>query len=113
MFLGSNLIHWRSKKQPIVARASAKSKFRTMTQDNCKPLWLRIVLTDLKIKIKDTMMLCYDNKASMYITQTWSIMIHDHIKHVEINGQVIGEKLETSQECIPYVSSSKQMSDIL
>ncbi|RDX72173.1 putative mitochondrial protein, partial [Mucuna pruriens] len=31
IFLGRNLITWRSKKQNVVARSSGKAKFRTMT----------------------------------------------------------------------------------
>ena len=30
MFLGGNLVTWRSKKQNVVARSSAEAKFRVM-----------------------------------------------------------------------------------
>ena len=32
MFLGGNLVTWKSKKQNVVARSSAEAKFRAMAQ---------------------------------------------------------------------------------
>jgi len=46
-FLGGNLVTWRSKKQNVVARSSAKSEFRAIAQGLCELLWLKIILVDL------------------------------------------------------------------
>ena len=46
-FLRENLVTWKSKKQTIVARSSAKVKFRLMTQGICELLWLKIILEGL------------------------------------------------------------------
>ena len=48
--LGGNLVTWRSKKQNLVARSSAKSEFRSMAKGICELFWLKIILDDLKIK---------------------------------------------------------------
>lgn len=45
-----NLVTWRSKKQTVVARSSAKAEFRAMAQGICELLWLKITFEDLKIK---------------------------------------------------------------
>ena len=37
-FLGGNMVTWRSKKQNVVARSSAKSKFRAIAQGLCELL---------------------------------------------------------------------------
>jgi len=37
-FVGGNLVTWRSKKQPVVARSSAKEEFRGMTLGVCELL---------------------------------------------------------------------------
>ncbi|RVX08315.1 Retrovirus-related Pol polyprotein from transposon RE1 [Vitis vinifera] len=49
-FLGGNLVTWRSKKQNVVARSSAESKFRVIAQGLCELLWPKIILDDLRIK---------------------------------------------------------------
>ena len=49
-FLGGNLVTWRSKKQNVVERSSAKAEFRSMVLEIHELLWLKIILEDLKIK---------------------------------------------------------------
>ena len=66
-FLGENLVTWRSKKQSLVARSSAKVKFRTMAQGVFELLWLKNILKDLKIKWNNPMRLCCDKKSIISI----------------------------------------------
>ncbi|XP_042511753.1 uncharacterized mitochondrial protein AtMg00810-like [Macadamia integrifolia] len=47
-FVGSNLVTWRSKKQPVVARSSAEAEFRAMAQVVCELIWLRWVVQELE-----------------------------------------------------------------
>ena len=35
MFVGGNLVSWKSKKQSVVSRSSAKSEYRAMAQSAC------------------------------------------------------------------------------
>jgi len=54
-FVGGNLVTWRSKKQPVVARSSAEAEFRGMTLGVCELLWVKNVLSDLDFKLNETM----------------------------------------------------------
>ena len=38
-FMWGNLVTWRSKKQSVVARSSAKAEFRAMAQGICEGMW--------------------------------------------------------------------------
>jgi len=49
MFLGGNLVTWRSKKQDVVSRSSAEAEFLTIAHGVCELLLLRIILNDLKV----------------------------------------------------------------
>jgi len=49
MFLGGNMVTWRSKIPNVVARSSVEAKFRVMAQGVCKLLWMKIILDDLKV----------------------------------------------------------------
>ncbi|GAV70211.1 hypothetical protein CFOL_v3_13709, partial [Cephalotus follicularis] len=110
-FLGGNLVTWRSKKQTVVARSSAKSEFRTMAQGICELLWLKIILEDLKIKWEGPMKLYCDNKSAINIAH--NPVQHDRMKHIEIDRHFIKEKLEEGLICISYVSSGSQLADVL
>ncbi|XP_038902326.1 secreted RxLR effector protein 161-like [Benincasa hispida] len=42
-----NFVTWRSKKQGVVARSSAKAEYRAMSLGICEEIWLKNVLVDL------------------------------------------------------------------
>ena len=44
VFIGGNLVSWKSKKQDVVIRSSAKAEHRAMTLATCKLIWLRHLL---------------------------------------------------------------------
>ncbi|KAM1268861.1 hypothetical protein ACFX13_001165 [Malus domestica] len=73
-FMGGNLVTWRSKKQKVVARSSAKVEFRGMFHGVCELLWLKKLLIDLGFKPKGAMKLPYDNKAAIEIA-------HNPVQH--------------------------------
>ena len=62
-FLGENLVTWRSKKQPVVARSSTEAEFKAIAQGVCELLWIKIILTNLGITLKELMRLYCDNQA--------------------------------------------------
>ena len=65
MLIGGNLVTWRSKKQIMVVRSSVEAEFRVSAHGICEPLWLKIVLDNLKIKWQGPMKLYYDNKSTI------------------------------------------------
>jgi len=83
IFLGRNLVTWRSKKQNVVARSSAEAKFRVMAQGVCELLWMKIIRDDLKIKYEAPTGLVCDNKSA--ISSAHNLVQHDRTKHVEID----------------------------
>jgi hypothetical protein len=64
MFVGGNLVTWRSKKQNVVALSSAEAEFRGMAKGLCELLWLRRLLTEIGFAPSCEMDLFCDNKAA-------------------------------------------------
>jgi len=110
MFLGGNLVTWRSKKQNVVARSSAEAEFRAMAQGVSELLWMKIILDDLKIKYQAPMGLACDNKSAMSIAH--NPVQHDRTKHVEIDRHFIKDKLDDGLIVTEYIPSRLQLTDM-
>ena len=66
-FVGANLVTWRSKKQSVVARSSAKAEFRVVAHDICEVLWIKQLLEELKVASPLSMKVFCDNKVVIVI----------------------------------------------
>ena len=109
-FLGGNLVTWRSKKQLVVAKSSVEAKFRSMAH-GIYELWMKIILTDFRVRWEGSMRLYRDNKSTISISH--NPIQHDRTKHIEVDQHFIKEKLDSRLVCIPYISTKNQLADIL
>jgi hypothetical protein len=47
VFVGGNLVSWRSKKQVVVARSTAEAEYRAMSLALCEMMWLKGMMKEL------------------------------------------------------------------
>jgi hypothetical protein len=109
VFVGGNLVSWRSKKQVVVARSTAEAEYRAMALGLCEMLWLKSLLKELRLLRNETMMLHCDNIAAINIAN--NPVQFDRTKHVEIDRFFIKEKLDSGILKLEYVKSRSQLAD--
>ena len=86
-YVWGNLVTWRSKKQPVVARSSAEAEFRALAQGIYEGMWLKRLLDELEIPITGPIGMMYDNQSAIAIAK--NPVHHDRMKHVEIDRHFI------------------------
>ncbi|KAI9169035.1 hypothetical protein LWI28_005826 [Acer negundo] len=91
-FVWGNLVTWRSKKQSVVSKSNVEAEFRAMAQGICEGVWLKKVLTELRMPQDGVVQLYCDNQYAILIAR--NPVLHDQTKHVEIDRHFIKEKLE-------------------
>ncbi|KAL8138895.1 hypothetical protein V2J09_004896 [Rumex salicifolius] len=111
VFVGGNLVSWRSKKQDVVARSTAEAEYRAMAVSLCELIWVRSMLSELRLFRRDSLQLWCDNKSAINIAN--NPVQHDRTKHVEIDRFFIKEQLNRGVLTLSYVKSEEQLADCL
>ena len=52
VFIGGNLISWKSKKQDILIRSSVEAKYQDMALATREPIWLKHLFQELEMMNK-------------------------------------------------------------
>ena len=105
MFVGKNLVSWKSKKQSIVSRSSAEFEYRAMTQSVYEIMWLHQLLMKVGIETPVPAKLWCDNQATLHIAS--NPVIHEQTKHIEIDCHFVREKIQLGLISTRYVKTGE------
>ena len=110
VFIGGNLISWKSKKQDVVARSSVEAENRAMAFVTCELIWLKHLLQELKFGNDEQMKLICDNRVALHIASY--PVFYERTKHIEVGCHFIREKIASRCMTISFVNSSDQLADM-
>jgi hypothetical protein len=79
--IGSKIVSWSSKKQPIVSLSSTEAEYKALYEATCEAVWLRRLLQDVgEEKRKATIIKCY-NESSINLEN--NPIYHSMTNHVD------------------------------
>ena len=110
MFIGGNLISWKSKKQDVVARYSVEAEYRVMALATCELIWLKHLLQELRFGKDEQMQFICDNQATLHISS--NLVFYEKTKHIEVDCHFIREKIASGCMTTSFVNSNDQLADI-
>ena len=111
VFVGGNLVSWRSKKQQVVSKSTAEAEYRAMSEGLSDMLWVKNLLSELKVLRDGHLNVWCHNKSAIFIAN--NPVQHDRTKHIEIDRFFIKEKIDAGIIKIDYVNTGQQIADCL
>ncbi|CAH9140808.1 unnamed protein product [Cuscuta epithymum] len=110
IFLGDNLISWRSKKQPTVSKSSTEAEYRAVAYTVQDTLFIRSLLADMGFFISQPVRLYCDNVSASYLTV--NPIQHDRSKHIKIDYHFVRERVAHGDLVVKYIPTQFQLADI-
>jgi hypothetical protein len=108
--LGSNLISWASKKQPIVSISSAEAEYAAATSTACQAVWMRRILKDMSHIEKDPTPIFCDNTSAIALSKNHEF--HKKNKHIDTRFHFIHELVNNGDIALQFCGSQDQLADI-
>ena len=110
-FLGKGLISWRSNKQNCIALSSAESEYIGLSGASQEAVWIKKLLTELKLtNVNDKILIYGDNLSSINLTK--SNVIHAKSKHIDLKTHYIRDVINKGIIDVEYVPSADNIADI-
>lgn len=110
-FLGNSAFSWASSKQSIVALSSTEAEYVALSAAAKEAVYLRRILAEIGWSISEPMTIYGDNISSQSIAR--NPVHHKRTKHIDIKYHFIREKVETNEIELKYISTDKNVADVL
>ncbi|GAV84974.1 LOW QUALITY PROTEIN: hypothetical protein CFOL_v3_28414, partial [Cephalotus follicularis] len=110
VFLGENLVSWKSKKQSVVSRSSAEAEYRAMANVTGELQWIHMLLAEIGFSVTKPSTLHCDNQSAMHITS--NSVFHERTKHIEVDCHFVRKKVNCGELKLVHTRSEEQLADI-
>ena len=111
MKIGSGIVSWRSKLQPVVTRSTTEAKYIAAGAAGVEIHWIQNLLMEFGYKPTCPSLLCIDNQSSISVAK--NPQYHGWLKHFDLcfywlHDQVVMRRIEPG-----YLPTEKMPADLL
>lgn len=111
LYLGSNIISWRSARQKSVSRSSIEAEYKALANAASEVAWVQNLLLDLGIHSSQPPILYCDNTGATYSCA--NPVYHSRMKHVALDYHFVREKVMDGSLRVHHINSFDQLADAL
>ena len=90
--------------------SSTEAEYRGAAIAACDDVWLKRILKELGVLIKDPIRLYCDNMSSIYLVR--NPVFHARTKHIEVHYHFIRERVQAGDIDLQHISTHLQVADI-
>jgi hypothetical protein len=109
--LGGGAISWSSKKQASTAVSSCEAEYMAASHATRHAIWLRRLLSDLKISISQLTTLFIDDQAALSLTQ--DVMFSQRTEHIDIHYHFTRHHVSTGNIYTTHCPTNAMLADIM
>jgi hypothetical protein len=108
--IGSGIMSWSSKKQPMVSFSSTEVEYKALCSATCEEIWLRRILEDVGENKKVPTIIKCDNQSSIKLEN--NPVYHARSKHIETHYHFVRENIQSNEIDVLYCNTNDNVVDI-
>ncbi|KAK1416517.1 hypothetical protein QVD17_32308 [Tagetes erecta] len=111
LYLGSNIISWRSSRQKSVSRSSTEAEYKALANAAAELSWVQNILQELGITLPHCPRLFCDNTGATYLCA--NPVYHSRMKHVALDYHFVRERVTSGLLQVFHINTADQPADVL
>ena len=109
--MGSAVISWSSRKQPIVTLSTTETEFVVASACACQAIWLRNILEEVHFKQQGPTLIYCDNSSTIKLSK--NPMMHGKNKHIDVRFHFLRDLSKEGIIDLIYCKSEEQITNIM
>lgn len=110
--LGSNVIHWESRKQQSMALSSTESEYMSIADVSKELCFIKQFLAEILPDVKVRITVYNDNQSSLKIIEKKDIS-NKRTKHIDVRYHFIKDLVQRGFMIVKYLCTEKMIADVL
>lgn len=109
--IGSGVVSWVSKKQPVVSLSTTKAEYIATAFCACQCIWLRRILEQLGAEEKEETVILCDNSSTIQLSK--NPVFHGRSKHIAVRFHFLRDLVNYEVVRLSFCCSEEQVADIM